>query len=87
MSYKDINLSYIDGILQAMREEYQTRTEVPLNLRYHIPKDYTIEQKKQLSKKVKSCWLASEEELEHVESVAAQLKQEIVPVSNIYMKI
>ena len=83
MSYKDINLSYIDGILQAIREEYQTRTEVPLSLRYHIPKDYTIEQKMRLSKKVKSCWLASEEELKHVEIVAAQLKREIVLVSNI----
>ena len=27
-NYKDINLSYIDGILQVLREKYQTKPEV-----------------------------------------------------------
>ena len=42
-----------------------------------------IGQMMQLTQKVKSCWWASEEELEHVEIVAAQLQWKIIPVSNI----
>ena len=89
VSYKDVNLSYIDGILEGMREEFKTSNTIPINLQYHHPKAYTIGQEKQLSERVRKCWFASGEELDHVETVAAQLKRKIIiiKVSNfIYSK-
>ena len=86
MSYKDIDLAYIDGILDAMRQEYQGSNDIPMNLRYYPPKDYTILEKRWLSTRVRNCWLASKEQLEHIEIIAAQLNRKIVPASGEELK-
>ena len=82
VSYKDIDLRYIDGILDVVKEELKTTTDIPKELHYHSPKDYTITQQKQLSEKVRNLWLKTEDDLQHLEQIATSFQRKMIPVSD-----